>query len=153
MGCIEERSVVSSLSVTPSATFPSAIAKVLFWIILSSVDLVQASPPVLFRLFTFYSRSTPEVHTVCAFFPVRTESRKVKLANIATHMTLIASRTFLTEAGVVVFAQWKLRVFLDMDIKALVSILAVSILIIELAFAHLAQIIFVQVVALVAFFT
>lgn len=78
---------------------------------------------------------------------IRAETSHVELAQLPPDMSLAASWTFLAEAFVVVFAHGQFRAFLDVDIQALITILAVPILIEELAFAHLSQVVFVEVVA------
>lgn len=61
--------------------------------------------------------------------------------------------TFLTESLVIVIAQRKLRILLDMNIKTLVAILTVAVLVVELTFAHLSEVVFVKVVTCIALFT
>lgn len=66
-------------------------------------------------------------------------------------MTLRTSRSLLTESRVVVLALRQPCLLLDMEIQTLVAVLAVSMQIVELALAHLPQIVLMQIVTLVAF--
>lgn len=77
---------------------------------------------------------------------VRAEPSHVKLAQLPSNMALAAPWTFVAKTFVVLFAHGQLGAFLDMDVQALITILAVAVLIIELAFAHLSKVVLVEII-------
>jgi hypothetical protein len=88
-----------------------------------------------------------EMDTMLALRAFWAEACHVELAQLTSDMSLAASGALGTEAFVVVLTHGQLRPFLDVHVQALISILAVPVLIEELTFAHLPQIVLVEVVA------
>lgn len=90
------------------------------------------------------------MHSVGTIPPLGTKPRQIEPAKLPPHMSFTASRPLLAEAFIVVVAQGQPRLLLDMQIEALVAVLAVAVLVVELALAHLAEVVLMQVVAVVA---
>ena len=101
-------------------------------------------------MFAFRGSSTTlEVYTIFTISTVGAEAGQVELTELSSDVSLVAPWTLLAEAGIVVIAQRQLRVFLDMDVETFVTILAVPILIEELALAHFAEVVLMQIVAFI----
>src|SRR6202012_4605542 len=94
-----------------------------------------------------------QMYAVLAFFPVGTKPSKVEPTEFPPHKAIRPPRAFLSEAFIVVFAHGQFRTFLDMHVKALVALLTISILVVELALAHLSQIVLMQVITSISFLT
>ena len=100
-------SVVSTLSVTPSATLSTPTTEMIISlaILLPPLQIVRASPSVvLTKLALGGSNTTFEMHTVLAASTVRTKPCQVELAKFSPHMSLVASWALLAEASIVVVA-------------------------------------------------
>lgn len=108
----------------------------------SPLEIFNPPSSIIVILFGLRSRANLEMYTKFTLFTIRTEPGKVKLAQPLSHMSFATSWTFLTEACTVVVTYWKLGVFFDVHIQAFVSVLTVSILVVELTFTHLSQVVF-----------
>lgn len=91
--------------------------------------------------------ATLQVNSKLAIRSVGAEAGHVELAEPSPDVTLPAPRALLAEASVVVLARGQPRLLLDVDVEALVAVLAVAVLVVELALAHLPQVVLVEVVA------
>lgn len=89
------------------------------------------------------------MHSLGTIPALRTEPRQIEFAKLPPHMPFTASRPLLTETFIVVLAQGQSRLLLDVQIEALIAVLAVAVLVVELALAHLAEVVLMQVVAVV----
>lgn len=163
--------MLSSSLVSPSSSFAaptSPPAKVLAQVVVALLH-VRGSVPSLRVPVLVYSRQSgssagprpgrrvrhrarpaPEMDAVLAVPAVGAEAGHVELAQLAAHVPVGAARALLAEPAVVVLAHGQLGVLLDVHVQTLVAVLAVAVLVEELALAHLAQVVLVQVVARVA---
>lgn len=92
------------------------------------------------------------MNTMLTLFPIWTKAGKIELAQLPPNVPLSASWALLAKSAVIVFAQRQLRIFLDMDVQTFITVLAIPVLVEELTFAHLPQIILVEVIARIALF-
>lgn len=100
-------SVVSTLSVTPSATLstPTTEMVISLVILLPSLQIVHASlSVVLSKLALGGSHTTFEMHAVLAASTIWTKSCQVEFAKFSPHMSLVAPWALLAEASIVVIA-------------------------------------------------
>jgi hypothetical protein len=91
------------------------------------------------------------MYTMLALPAVGTESSEIELTKLSPDVAVWTSGTLFAKPLVVVFTHWQLGTFLDMDVETLVTILTVAILVVELTLAHLSKVVFVQIVASIAF--
>lgn len=85
-----------------------------------------------------------------ALRPIGTEPREIVHAQLPPHVLLRAQRAQRTEAHVVVRARRQLRQRVDVQVQALLAVGAVAVAHEEVALGHLAQVVLVQKLALLA---
>ncbi|KAK5636863.1 hypothetical protein RRF57_012575 [Xylaria bambusicola] len=87
-----------------------------------------------------------------ARFTIGTEASEIAQAQLPSHMSLAAIRAERAEAAVVVWARREFGQRVDVQVQTLVAVGAVPVAHEEVAFGHLAQVIFVQELASFALF-
>lgn len=85
-----------------------------------------------------------------ALRPIGTEAREIVHAQLPPHVLLRAQRAQRTEAHVVVRARRQLRQRVDVQVQALLAVGAVAVAHKKVALGHLAQVVLVQKLALLA---
>lgn len=85
--------------------------------------------------------------------PIRAKAGHVVDAQLFSDMSLGASWPFGTKPGFVVVALGQFLILLDVHVETFITVLTVAVLVVELTFAHLSQVVLVQIVAVISFLT
>lgn len=97
-------SVVSTLSITPSATLCTpATEMIIFLVLVPSFHVIRSSLFIVLSKFALGGGSTTlEMHTILTAPAIRTESRQIEFTEFLPHVSLVASGTLFAKAGIVV---------------------------------------------------